>query len=260
MTTQADFDAFVESQRGVRRLVLRDLAAWWASVDHLSPSEIQREAEQFVPLLAQTYGEVSATAAADFYDVARGDSVARGRFTATMGPNGAAEQMSRRVRWGMAPAFSGDPAAALGRLSIEADASALQAGRDTVMFNANRDPSNPRWARVPVGKTCAWCLMLASRGPVYRSADSAGAAGQYHGGACDCQPTPSWDRGKDLPPSYDEGGLYGLYDRARANAKSGDPRDITAAVRRLDGGVHVEDGVKPNARRGRPPKQATRST
>ena len=35
MTSQADFDRFVESQRGVRRLVLRDLAAWWQVPAHL---------------------------------------------------------------------------------------------------------------------------------------------------------------------------------------------------------------------------------
>lgn len=44
-----------------------------------------------------------------------------------------------------------------------------------------------RWARVPVGETCAWCLMLASQGAWYVSEQSAlGAeAGHYHDG-CDC--------------------------------------------------------------------------
>lgn len=252
MTSQADFEDFVESQRGVRRLVLRDLAAWWTTVEHLSPEEIRTAAKEFVPLLAQTYGEVSAAAAADFYDAARSSSVARGRFAASLAPNGAAAQAARSVGWGVAPIFSEDPAAALGRLSIAVDAASLQVGRDTVMHNNRRDPSGPRFARVPVGKTCAWCLMLASRGAVYRSADSAGAAGQYHGGDCDCQPVPSWDHGKDLPPSYDEGELYGLYDRAKSSADSGSPEDIAKAIRRLDGGVHVNDGVIPGATRGRP--------
>ena len=243
MTSQADFDAFVASQQGVRRLVLRDLAAWWTTVEHLSPAEIKREAEAFVPLLARTYGEVSATAAANFYDAARADSAAKGKFVAEMADNGAAAQMARSVGWGTAPIFSGDTAGALGRLSLAADAAALQVGRDTMMVNNRRDPASPRFARVAVGKTCAWCLMLASRGAVYRSAESAGAAKQYHGGDCDCQPVPSWSHGDDLPPSYDEGELYGIYDRARADAGSGNPKDITAAIRRLDGGVHVNDGV-----------------
>lgn len=259
MTSQADFDRFVESQRGVRRLALRDLQAWWLTVEHLSPSEIKAAAEEFIPLLAQTYGEVSATAAADFYDAARATSSARGRFAATLAPNDAAGYAVKDVGWATAPLFSGDPATAMGRMSVVADGAARQVGRDTVMHNNSRDPARPRFARVPVGKTCAWCLMLASRGPVYRSANSAGAAGQYHGGKCDCQPVPSWNHGKDLPPSYDEGELFGLYDRARANAGSGSPREIAAAIRRLDGGKHVNDGVTPGAVRGRP-RKTPRST
>lgn len=70
------------------------------------------------------------------------------------------------------------------------------------------------WARVPTGaETCGWCLMLCSRGPVYKHADSAGLnlqdkyalqdydAGQeidpedmeqWHAG-CDCKVVPVFD-------------------------------------------------------------------
>lgn len=244
MTSQADFDRFVAAQRGVRRLALRDLAAWWTTVESLPPSEAQAAAAEFLPILAQTYGEVSATAAADFYDAARASSpAARGRFTASLASPEAAQRASRQVQWATSPLFDGDPATALSRMSSTVDAAALQDGRNTVMFNNGRDPSTPRWARVPVGKTCAWCLMLASRGAVYRTAESAGQYREFHS-KCDCQATPSWDHGKDLPPSYDEGDLFGLYDRARADAGTGNPKDITAAIRRLDGGIHVEDGVR----------------
>lgn len=247
MTSQADFDRFVQSQRDIRALVLRDLAAWWAAVEHMTPAQIQREAEQFLPILAQAHGEVSATVAADFYENARADSGARGRFTAQLATNGAGAEVGRNVGWATSPLFGGNPAGAIGRMSQIADAASLQAGRDTVMFNNTRDPAKPRFARVPVGKTCAWCLMLGSRGAAYRSAESAGAGRAFHAD-CDCQPVPSWsggiNHGDDLPPSYDEGGLYGLYDRAKGDAGSGDPKDITAAIRRLDGGVHVNDGVR----------------
>ncbi|MBM4592063.1 hypothetical protein GS454_01385 [Rhodococcus hoagii] len=70
------------------------------------------------------------------------------------------------------------------------------------------------WARVATGaETCAWCLMLVSRGPVYLGADTAGlnlgdstakrmiAAGldvsddmeQWHDG-CDCKVVPVFDK------------------------------------------------------------------
>lgn len=245
MTTQADFDRLVESQRGVRRLLRRDLLAWWVTVEHLAPSEIRAEAATFLPLLAATYGEVSATAAADFYDASRADSDARGRYTATLPALQARTPVRRNVKWATDPLFGGDMESAVGRMLAVTDEAALQEGRNTIMHNAQRDPARPRFARIPVGETCAWCLMLASRGPVYRSAESAGAAGQYHGGDCDCEPVASWDGGKDLPPIYDEGYYFEIYDRARSEAGSGAPREIAKALRRLDGGRHVRDGVAP---------------
>lgn len=258
MTSQDDFDRYVESQRNVRSLILRDLAAWWATATSMEPESLREAASEFLPLLARAYGEVSATLAADFYEAAREDSGARGRFTAELAENRAGEQAARSARWATAPlarrdvdgltdaevdALSDeDLEAAYDRMASVADAAALQAGRDTLMFNTKRDPANPRFARIPVGDTCAWCLMLGSRGAIYRSAESAGAAKDYHF-KCDCQPTPSWNRGEDLPSSYDEGELYELYARARDEAGSSDPKAIAAAIRRLDGGVHVDDGV-----------------
>ena len=53
-------------------------------------------------------------------------------------------------------------------------------------YNRGRVPG--RWARVPVGETCAWCLMLASQGAWYLSRESAlrEEAGKYHK-RCDCK-------------------------------------------------------------------------
>lgn len=244
MATQSDFNDFVESQRRIRALAIRDLRAWWTTVEHLSPSEIQAAARDFVPLIAQVYGEMSATFAADYYDKARAaSSGARGKYTASLPNLEGRIRASRQVGWATSPLFSGDAEAAIERLSGVVDAASLQDGRNTLMHNSNRDPAKPRWARIPVGKTCAWCLMLASRGARYRSAASAGAYREFHF-KCDCQPHPSWAGGDDLPPSYDEGALYGLYERARADAGSGRAKDITAALRRLDGGSLVNDGVR----------------
>lgn len=44
-----------------------------------------------------------------------------------------------------------------------------------------------KWARVPVGDTCAWCLMLASNGAWYLSKESAlGAEGGHYHSDCNC--------------------------------------------------------------------------
>ena len=49
-----------------------------------------------------------------------------------------------------------------------------ETARLTGRFTAQNDPTRPKYARVPQGKTCAFCAMLASRGFVYASEDTAG--------------------------------------------------------------------------------------
>lgn len=55
-----------------------------------------------------------------------------------------------------------------------------------------KNRSQVRFARVPAGgETCPFCLMLASRGFVYHSAQNAGDDGHYHA-HCRCRIVPSW--------------------------------------------------------------------
>lgn len=110
--------------------------------------------------------------------------------------------------------------------------------------NARRDPDRPRFARVPQGeKTCDFCLMLASRGPVYLTAESAGAYTKFHA-HCDCKVVPFWDtvkdgfsrrRGRGMSiEGYDPDALYKQYqermedpdfaDRMRAAAQTAKQR------------------------------------
>ena len=71
------------------------------------------------------------------------------------------------------------------------------------------DPSKPRWARVPVGETCEFCVMLASRGFVYLTRETASLGGGFHNGRCDCNVVPSW--GERHIAGYDPDALYRQY-------------------------------------------------
>lgn len=106
----------------------------------------------------------------------------------------------------------------LERLDWEVKAAA---GRCT-QYNAERDPygGETRYARVPTGEeTCDFCIMLASRGPVYHTEESAGAYDHYHA-HCDCRIVPFWGT-YDAGPSrrgsimgiegYDPDALYERY-------------------------------------------------
>lgn len=67
---------------------------------------------------------------------------------------------------------------------------AMQGGRQTLVGAIRRDRNyRGRFMRVTDGNACAFCSMLASRGPVYLSADSAGASHRYHD-RCGCSIRP----------------------------------------------------------------------
>ncbi|AIK69050.1 capsid maturation protease [Mycobacterium phage Trike] len=109
------------------------------------------------------------------------------------------------------------PEAALGEVALRAVRNVEMAGRKQILRAVENDPEPQKvtgWARVATGReTCAWCLMLISRGPVYLDARTAGfdvdneqaleilAAGEdvseymreWHTG-CDCKVVPVYDK------------------------------------------------------------------
>lgn len=67
-------------------------------------------------------------------------------------------------------------------------------GRRTVLRAVQSDPRALGWARTATGpSTCSFCLMLISRGPVYKTAASAGDQDAFHA-RCDCKIVPVFDR------------------------------------------------------------------
>lgn len=88
--------------------------------------------------------------------------------------------------------------------------------RLTQQFTAEKDPSEPRYARVPQGPTCAFCIMLASRGYVYWSDESAGKFNGYHRDD-NCQIVSSW--GKTKINGYDPDAMKARYKACRASVE-----------------------------------------
>lgn len=116
----------------------------------------------------------------------------------------------------------------------------------TMISNVRRDPTKPRFARVP-GRSehysdgCPFCRMLASRDFVYHSRKTAGDFDHYHPD-CTCQVVSSWDDKPEVD-GYDPDAYYDEYKTFRAEAgemkkeagdKSAiDARDISAAANKL---------------------------
>lgn len=82
--------------------------------------------------------------------------------------------------------------------AVIAERHVADAGRQAIVDAARHDPQAVGYARVATGtSTCAFCLMLVSRGPVYKSADAAllrdGTSEPYHDN-CRCIAVPVFDR------------------------------------------------------------------
>ena len=110
-----------------------------------------------------------------------------------------------------------------------------RAAGDTVFINGQHDHRKPTYARVPSGgETCAFCLMLASRGFVYRTSRGAGFLNHYHDN-CDCRVVPSW--ASMTIEDYDPQAIYDQWQdaidteaRARAERKGTDESEERAAI------------------------------
>lgn len=247
MATSREATAHAAEQRRLIDAAERGLTAWLAANVAPTPDEVV----QFMLALVGQFANATAEHAAAWYSALRQRAADResGQRPTRFGRGGApnfvptpvdafdAGSIARDTRWALDQA---DPAASLAQV---VDQHVAQAGKDTISVNAENDPAKPRWARMPVGLTCAWCLMLASRGAAYASRQTAGydADGRKYHADDDCVPVPVWDD-RDLP--YDAEALYRVYRDARSKAGS-DPTRIAAQIRR-DHWDTVTDGVPPD--------------
>lgn len=209
------------------------------SVANLTTPDATDQVTQPLAAIIETWGEVAATISADYYERMREKSGAAGSFAAIIPDTVNVEQVRGLTAWHLhqwLQTIDGAPTPAdLERLpaSMAGTVQRLvrQAGRDTIVASTERDPGRPRVARVPMGaETCAFCLVLASRGPVYRTLDSAGEGRDFHD-FDDCEQVIVWTADDELPEGYDEGELYGFYEAARREAGSGDLKKILATLR-----------------------------
>lgn len=236
MVARSELEPFRLATAELSRLVREALEAFFLSLDLTKPEEARDALLEFVPILTEQYGAVAATMAAEFYDELRGASGAVGRFAAVTAASVPAGAVEAQVRFLAGALWTPNPADMLGGLQIAADKYVKQPGRETMRVNARRE--GVRFARVPTGdKTCAFCLMLASRDAIYFTKESAGdindtGFGDGFHGFCDCAVVRIAKK-SDYPDGYLPDNYLAMYEEARKEAGSGDTKEITAAFRRL---------------------------
>lgn len=232
MPSRAQTDALVRAQAVLASRVSEDLAGIVAALGPDAAPDLIRDALlEVTPALVERYGQASAAVAAEWYERVYG--LAAREFADVV----ASEVVEKGVRRSAGHLFTARGAeGALVSLEKSLDAWVKAPGRQTLMRSAMRD--GLRFARVPSGRhTCAFCLMLASRGAVYKSETAAGRMDKFHG-KCDCVIAPVRDE-KDYPAGYHPDELYEAYatalDRVSKDARLSEARDAERARLEAEG-------------------------
>lgn len=168
--------------------------------------------------VSSAYGESAASIACEFYDAVAVASNAN-IPSAEPAPTASYQEVAKAIR-GTGKSENIDLMAnSIGRL-------VKMAGVDTTMQNALRDGAE--WAWIPSGDTCAFCLVLASRGwqRASRKAIKGGHAEHIHAN-CDCTYAVRFNRETNVE-GYDSTLFLDIY----ANAEGDNPEEKINSIRR----------------------------
>jgi hypothetical protein len=177
------------AQRGLTRLLMRDLRTLRRLIN---PNRLQATVPPWIDAVTEMvgrYSETSATLAADFYDGEREAAGVPGTFTVPLADPPPDEQVDSSLRWAtkdLWPRSEDDATVAqLEPLEVRLEAAmskadgvtqrlTLDPGRATVREAVKRDPQAVAYARAAALGGCSFCKLLASRGAVYATAETAG--------------------------------------------------------------------------------------
>ena len=152
--------------------------------------------------------DLSARLAADFYDGLRLQFGIDDGYQAEVDSGRIPEATDGAVRAFVQDLVDDKPIEQfVGKCVDRLDYETRKAANECIATNAKNDPKKPRWARVPTGaETCQFCIMLASRGFVYHSEETASHAHAH----CDCRVIPSWDK-SPTAQGYDPDLYYDMW-------------------------------------------------
>jgi len=194
MLTAEQAQQFRQADADLDELTIARVLELLALLSVTDPREFSQGVFDTLPGLVAELGDVSALLGASMYETAREQAGASGRFTVDLADPPGVVQVEKTARWALAPLFSPRnqlPAIDLGklltdRLTAGAPRLVREGGRKTITENTARDPARPKYRRVVNSATgCDFCRMLAGRGSVYHSEDSAGAGRHFHDN-CHC--------------------------------------------------------------------------
>lgn len=234
MATATQASKYAIIQRNIANKALQQLTDAFPDLAS-DPVRAKAQLIELVKLLQNTYGPVSAEAAAQYYGILRDQAGSLAQFQIRTIPGLVPGEVDGSARWATQPLFDENRDEALKRSQGTLERLTKEWGRRTFMWNIRNDPSQPGYARVPTGRdTCAFCRMLAGRGAVYfRDTVTSTADMEWYHDHCDCQMVAVW-KPSDLP--FDPGVFEAEYYAATKDAGSTNLSEVLSAMRKAGNG------------------------
>ena len=197
MISRNEFDAYSKAVEQIGNKAASDVESsvlnWCSQNPAASVAEKREAAKLIMEGYVQGYDDIASEFAAEWYDhraKSEGVSLDQAITMAVYSPeksDAVARYQARKLAKGGDAAF----AKACGEYARN---DAFRSLNETIIANVGRDKANGvRFARVTTGReTCAFCLMLASRGAVYHTRKTAGDFKSFHRG-CDCKVVPGFE-------------------------------------------------------------------
>lgn len=163
--------------------------AWQQYLDVEALSETLPKYSATVAALVQRYGRAAAALAATFYESRRRAAGIPGSFLVSPAEPAGLEQVSKSVDWATRGLWSATPDVETSQKLVigAAEKYALDTGRTTIISAVKADRKSTGWARSVEPGACSFCLLLATRGAVYRSEHAADFTSHDH---CRCHVEP----------------------------------------------------------------------
>ena len=214
------WNRYISKLRKVNDKAAQEMSSYLANNEWNRSNAARRAAVQYAYALATKYGEAATEAACEMYDAVATAWAGEILPPAEPAPTASYAEV-RKTFYGAAKTNNPEVIAdATGRL-------VKQAGVDTTLKNGIRDGAQFAW--VPRGETCAFCIMLASRGwqNISKKALKNGHAEHIHAN-CDCTYAVRFSEDQDVE-GYEPEKYLRMYNDADP---SGKPSDKLNAMRR----------------------------
>ena len=179
----------------------------------MPPEEQARAMLESYPKILKQYGKVAADVARQFYQEQRDshfeDDDEADDYTAQ-----AAQEIP--TEWAEEDLLEAAKRShgTVAMLPAKASKRVIERADQTLIQNSERDPAHPKWAVVPHMGACAWCIMVGSRGFVYKSALTSDAQRHLN---CKCSIVVDFDTKDPSLEGYDVAALYKQYEHDLEN-------------------------------------------